>query len=258
MKRGIGFSVAVATVAVALSACSGTGTLIPDYGTAASMPTTTTTETTATTATTATTTTSPTPAPATSAHVVEPTVTWMPTSDMSVDQVMRGTVADAEEFWTSDPKMPNLGNVEASPGGVDCSGNPLGASNPASYCNGVIHWDTAALEAEGEALLPANIRHWAVVITAAHETGHHFEGSILANRTYQEHENIAECLAGVYIRHRFSTVVSADDIMAAYGALGRDARLPDNAVPEAFSEGLLIPRDTAPTDAFKTCARSWG
>ncbi|UBV14987.1 neutral zinc metallopeptidase [Mycolicibacterium fortuitum] len=105
---------------------------------------------------------------------------------------------------------------------------------------------------------PAHLRFWTWTIIAAHETGHHIEGSILANRSYQERENVAECLAGVYIRHRFSTVASADDIMAAYGALGRDARLPDNAVPEAFSEGLLIPRDTAPTDAFKTCARSWG
>ena len=226
--------------------------LIPEYDTTP-MPTTTTD-----TATVTTTTTLPTSAPATSAHVVEPTAQWLPRASMSVDQLMQGTVADAEAFWASDPKMPDLGQIDATPGGVDCSGNPLGASNPASYCNGVIHWDTAALEAEGEALLPANIRHWAVVITAAHETGHHFEGSILANRTYQEHENVAECLAGVYIRHRFSTVASADDIMAAYGALGRDARIPDNAVPEAFSEGLLIPRDTAPTAAFKQCARSWG
>lgn len=106
--------------------------------------------------------------------------------------------------------------------------------------------------------LPQPLRFWTWAIIAAHETGHHLEGSILADRTYQERENVAECLAGVYIRHRFSTVASADDIMAAYGALGMDARIPGNAVPEAFHEGLLIPRDTAPTTAFKACTRSWG
>ena len=254
MKRRIGISATVACAAVALTACAGTGTLLPDYD-AAPIPTTMDT----TTTTTSTTTTVPTiPAPATSAHVAEPVVPWLPTVSMSIDQVMRGTIEDAESFWMSDPDMPDLGDIYAAPGGVDCDGNPLGASNPAAYCNGTIRWDTDALRAEGEAKLPAGIRHWAVVITAAHETGHHFEGSILADRTYQERENIAECLAGVYIRHRFSTVASADDIMAAYSALGRDARIPDNAVPEAFREGLLIDRDTAPTTAFKACARSWG
>lgn len=223
--------------------------MLPAYD-SAPIPTTTTT--------TATTTVSQTPAPATSAHVAEPAVPWMPNVSMSVDEVMHGTIEDAEAFWLSDPDMPNLGEIDAAPGRVDCDGNPLGARNPAAYCNGAIRWDTDALRAEGEAMLPASIRHWAVVITAAHEAGHHIEGSILADRTQQEHENVAECLAGVYIRHRFSTVASADAIMEAYGVLGRDARIPDNAVPEAFHEGLLISRDTAPTTAFKTCARSWG
>lgn len=242
MKRHIGISVAVAAAAVALSACA--QNVIPDYDVAT------------TTTTTATTTTVPTiPPPATSAHVATPP--WMPRVDMDVDAVMYGTIADAESFWLSDPDMPDLGVVEAAPDGMGCEGSRLGASNPAAYCNGVIHWDAAALRDEGEEKLPAHIRHWAVVITAAHETGHHIEGSILANRTYQEHENIAECLAGVYIRHRFSTVASADDILEAYGALGRDARIPDNAVPEAFHDGLLIDRDTSPTAAFKACARSW-
>ncbi|MEX3644031.1 hypothetical protein [Mycolicibacterium porcinum] len=202
-----------------------------------------------------TTTTSPIPAPATSAHVATPR--WIPTAGMSVDQVMRGTVADAEEFWASDPKMPNLGQIDAAPGDVTCGGTLADAGNSASACGGTIRWSAESL-VEETATLPAHLRHWTWTIIAAHETGHHIEGSILADRTYQERENVAECLAGVYIRHRFSTVASADDIMEAYGALGRDARLPDNAVPEAFSEGLLIPRDTAPTAAFKTCARSWG
>lgn len=253
MKRSIGFSVAVATAAVALSACSGTGTLIPDYGTAASMP-----EGASTTGTTTmtTTTTSPIPAPATSAHVVEPAVTWMPRVSMDVDTVMRGTIEDAWGFWTDDPKMPNLGQIDAAPGDVTC-GRDITTETSAAWCDGEIHWDSARLRTRA-APAPAHLRHWTWTIIAAHETGHHLEGSILADRTYQERENIAECLAGVYIRHRFSTVASADDIMAAYSALGRDARIPGNAVPEAFHEGLLIPRDTAPTTAFKTCARSWG
>lgn len=223
--------------------------LIPEYDTPAPVPTATSTETT-------TTTTPLTPAPATSAHVATPR--WIPTADMSVDQVMRGTVADAESFWTSDPKMPNLGQIDAAPGDVTCGGGLPDTGSEAARCrNGAIRWDAQRLTAQ-TASLPAHLRVWTWTIIAAHETGHHFEGSILANRTYQERENIAECLAGVYIRHRFSTVASADDIMAAYGALGRDARIPDNAVPEAFSEGLLIPRDTTPTDAFKACTRSWG
>ncbi|WP_131823917.1 hypothetical protein [Mycobacteroides abscessus] len=241
----------MATAAVALSACA--GTMLPAYDDAAPMLTTTTDTTTSTTTAAPSTT-----APATSAHIAEPAAPWLPDASMSVDEVMYGTVEDAELFWLSDPDMPNLGGIDAAPGGVDCEGNRLGASNPAAYCNGAIRWDTSALRAEGEAMLPSGIRHWAVVITAAHEAGHHIEGSILADRTRQEHENVAECLAGVYIRHRFSTVASADDIMEAYGALGRDARVPDNAVPEAFREGLLIDRNTAPTAAFKACARSWG
>lgn len=249
MKRHIGVSVAVATVAVALSACTGTGTtLIPDYDTTP-MPTTTDTTTVTTT------TVSPIPAPATSAHVATPR--WMPTADMSVDQVMRGTIEDAWEFWSSDPKMPDLGRIDAAPGDVMCDEGGAPDTSASSCGDGSIRWNAERSTARAAAA-PAHLRHWTWTIIAAHETGHHFEGSILSDRTYQERENIAECLAGVYIRHRFSTVASADDIMAAYGALGRDARLPDNAVPEAFSEGLLIPRDTTPTDAFKTCARSWG
>lgn len=248
MKRDIGVSVAVACAAATLSACAVTGTPLPNYDTAAPMSTSTTTTTVSPNVTT--------PAPATSAHVAAPK--WMPDASMSVDEVMYGTISDAEAFWMTDPDMPNLGDIDAAPGGVDCDGNALGASNPAAYCNGAVRWDTDALREEGKAALPTGIRHWAVVITAAHETGHHIEGSILADRTYQERENIAECLAGVYIRHRFSTTASADDIMEAYGVLGRDARVPDNAVPEAFHEGLQIPRNTSPTVAFKTCARSWG
>lgn len=250
MKRGIGVSVAVACAAVALSACSGTGTLLPDYDAAPMPSTATTTDTTTTTVPTI-------PAPATSAHVAEPAVQWIPTVSMSPNTVMRGAVDDAWAFWTSDPKMPSLPPPSASPGDVMCGEGSAPDTSAASCGDGSIRWNTERLVSRA-ADVPTHLRPWTWTIIAAHETGHHLEGSILADRTYQERENIAECLAGVYIRHRFSTVASADDILAAYGALGRDARIPDNAVPEAFHEGLLIDRDTAPTAAFKTCARSWG
>lgn len=183
---------------------------------------------------------------------------WLPNASMSVDAVMRGTIEDAWEFWASDPKMPDLGQIDAAPGDVSCNGTLADAGNSASYCNGAIRWDAESLRAEGVAMVPANIRHWAVVITAAHETGHHFEGSILADRTYQQHEDIAECLAGTYMMHRHSATLSPEDMGLAYAALGRDDVTPGNARSEAFFDGLRIPRVTTPRDAFKACVSEWG
>lgn len=177
---------------------------------------------------------------------------------MTVDQVMREGVADTFAFWTSDPEMPTLVEPYASPGDVTCGGKFPDDGNPASYCTGSVHWDTAALNAENVARVPEHLRHWSTTITAAHEGGHHIEVSLLGTKlTDQEHEDVAECLAGVYMMHRFGTILSPEDMGDAYAGLGRDGT-PGMAKAEAFFDGLATPRSTTPRDAFKLCVSEWG
>lgn len=242
MKRRNLISATAAVAAVALSACAGTVDGVPVVGALDSSTTTTAQGT-------------PLPPPTNSLSSGEPS--WVPTADMSVDEVMRGGVADAYAFWVADPEMPQLDKPSASPGDITCGGELPGVGNSASYCRRGVHWDTERLTSRA-ALAPISLRPWTVAIIAAHETGHHFEGSVLGPKlTYQQHENVAECLAGVYIRHRFETVVSPEDIGTAYKALERDGITSGMAVPESFFYGLDVSPDLAPRDAFKACVAEW-
>lgn len=176
---------------------------------------------------------------------------------MAVSQIMREGVADVYAFWASDPEMPQMVEPSASPGDVTCDGE-IPTERVAAYCHGEVRWDTAALDAENAARVPEHLRHWSTTITAAHEGGHHIEVSLLGPKlTDQEHEDVAECLAGVYMMHRFGTILSPEDMGTAYSGLGRDGT-PGMAKAEAFFDGLATPRATSPRDAFKSCVSQWG
>lgn len=245
MKRLV---LATAVAAITLSGCSGTTPGAPVAPSALTV--TVTASPSATTGTPLPTDTSASPAP-----VQEQ---WVPTESMSVDEIMRGAASDAWVFWSSDPEMPRLVEPSASPGDVTCDGT-LPDEGVASYCSGSIHWDTSALNAENVARVPERLRHWSTTITAAHEAGHHIEGSLLGPKlTYQQHEDTAECLAGVYMMRRFGSILSPEDMGTAYRGLGRDGVTPGMAVPEAFFDGLGTPLATSPRDAFRTCVSEWG
>lgn len=253
MKRRIGVGVAVATAAVALSACA--GTMLPAYDDAAPMLTTTTDTTTTTTATTSPAAAS---APATSAHVATPP--WMPRVSMDVDTVMRGTISDATAWWQEGVPA-NLGTVDAAPGDTTCEGRLGTFDGGASYCGrGVVRWNPREMHTTAMDNAPDNeAALWFVVLTAAHEVGHYVASFSLEPDTVSDYqwEGIGDCLAGAYLGQRFRTFVDPATLDTAHDTLMR-VRPAGYAPADAYVTGSRLKRGTSQMDALKTCVRTYG